>query len=56
MKYQGVDVEHPKIREYLKNFARQGVDKGEAARRVGMPFEIADKAYQEVKREKAGKR
>lgn len=48
----GVNVDHPRIREYGKNMAKQGMSKEEAAKRLGMPIEVVDKIYREAKEEK----
>ncbi len=52
MKYQGVDVDHPRIQEYAKNMAKQGRTVEEIAKVVGIPHEVAEKYKREVEREK----
>lgn len=47
--YKGVDVEHPTIREYVRNAAKQGWEKERAMKISGMPMEVVDKIYREVK-------
>jgi len=50
--YQGVDVEHPRIVEAIKNLAREGRSTDEIARIVGMPYEVVRKYEREVRRGK----
>lgn len=45
--YNGVSVEHPRIREYGRNMAKQGIPKEQAAKLLGMPREVVDKIYKE---------
>lgn len=45
--YSGVSVEHPQIKEAIKNCAKRGVDKDQAAKLVGMPREVVDRYYRE---------
>lgn len=52
MKYNGVDVNNPRIVEYIKSAAKQGKTKQEVMKLVGMPYEVVDKYFQEAKREK----
>ena len=47
-KYQGVDVQHPRIVEAIQVLAKQGKSTDEIARVVGMPHEVVDS----VKRQK----
>jgi hypothetical protein len=44
-KYNGVDVDHPTIVEYGRNMKRQGVSVEQAAKRLGVPHEVADRIY-----------
>ena len=48
----GVSVEHPTIREYIRNAAKQGFPKEHAMKITGMPMEVVDKHYREVKEQK----
>lgn len=50
--YKEVSVEHPRIREYTKQAAREGFSKEHAMKIVGMPMEVIDKYYKEVENEK----
>lgn len=50
--YDGVSVDNPTIRDYARNMARQGTKPEEAAKRLGMPKEVVDRIYKEVKEEK----
>jgi len=45
--YKGVSVEHPRVREYLKNCAKQGFSKEHAMKIVGVPMEVVDRVYKE---------
>lgn len=49
-KYQGVSVDHPSIVAAIENLARQGKEKMEIAKIVGMPYEVVDKHVQRVKK------
>src|SRR3972149_40147 len=42
-KYQGVDVDHPRIIEAVKNLVKAGKKTDEIARVVGMPHEVIRK-------------
>ena len=46
--YNGVSVDHPRIADALKNCAKQGMSKVEAAKIVGMPMEVVDRYYHEA--------
>lgn len=48
--YQGVDVEHPKIREYGKNMVKEGKSREEICRVLGMPHEVVEKIERDVKK------
>lgn len=50
--YAGVRVDHPDIVALIKNCARQRREKEEAQKLSGMPYEVVDRYYQEVAREK----
>ena len=39
-KYLGVDVDHPKVKEYAKNMLKGGKSVEETAKRIGMPHEV----------------
>lgn len=45
--YKGVSVEHPVIRDYIKNAKKQGFTKEHASKISGMPMEVVDKIYNE---------
>jgi len=49
-KANGVDVDHPTIRKYTENLAKKGVSKEEAQKIIGMPGEVIDRIYREVKK------
>ena len=49
MKYQGVDVDHPKIVEYIKNMVKKG-EKRETIVRVGVPHEVVESVERQVKK------
>jgi hypothetical protein len=51
MKYQGVDTDHPRIVEAIKNLAKLGRNKEDIQEIVGMPREIVDKYVNEFHRE-----
>ena len=48
--HNGVSVEHPTIREYIKNMAKKGEPKAHAMKVSGMPMEVVDKIYQDAKK------
>lgn len=50
--YAGVSVEHPSIRNMIKNAAKMGWTKEEAKKRSGMPMEVVDRYYREAEAEK----
>ncbi len=47
--YQGVDVEHPRIKEYAQNLIKQGRKREDIARIVGMPHEVIARIEREMK-------
>jgi hypothetical protein len=49
-KYNSVDVNHPRIQDFLKSCAQKGVTKDKAMKLAGMPAEVVDRAYQDVKK------
>lgn len=49
-KYQGVNVDHPRIVEATRNLLKQGVRKEEIVRIIGMPREVIDRIERETKR------
>lgn len=51
-KYNGVDVDNPQIVQHIKQMAKLGYSKEEAMKTSGMPYEVVDKYYQQVKDEK----
>jgi hypothetical protein len=56
MQYAGVDVDHPRIVEAIKALTKQGKEKAEIQKLVGMPYEVVDRhmraAREEMKRGK----
>ena len=50
--YQGVDVEHPRIVEAIKNLAKQEKQAVEISKIVGMPYEVVRKYMREEERKK----
>ena len=48
--YKGVNVNNPRIADFLKRCAKDGRDKAEAAKLSGMPNEVVDRYYQEAKK------
>ena len=52
MKYNGLDTDHPRVVEYIKSAAKQGKTKAEVMKLVGMPYEVVDKYFQQVKKDK----
>jgi hypothetical protein len=48
--HKGVSVEHPTIKEYVKNMAKKGESKEHAMKVSGMPMEVVDRIYHEVKK------
>lgn len=48
--YQGVDVEHPRIVEAVKNMTKQYKSVEEISRVVGMPYEVVRKYMREEER------
>ena len=45
--YSGVSVENPRIREYVRNCAKQGMSKEQAQKIIGMPREVIERYYKE---------
>jgi len=50
--YQGVDVEHPRIVEAVKNMTKQYKSAEEISKVVGMPYEVVRKYMREEERRK----
>jgi len=50
--YQGVDTEHPRIVEAVKNMTKQYKTAEEISRVVGMPYEVVRKYMREEERKK----
>jgi len=48
-KYQGVDVDHPRIIEAVKNLVKAGKKTDEIARVVGMPHEVIRKYERDIR-------
>lgn len=48
-KVEGVHVDHPTIKEYAKNFKKNGAPVEVAAKRLGMPKEVVERIYREAK-------
>ncbi len=48
--YQGVDVQNPKIREYIINMVKQDKSTEEIMRVVGMPAEVVEQVRRDVKK------
>ena len=49
-KYAGVDVDHPRIVEYIRNMLKQGEKKEKIAKVVGMPLEVVDRVERDFKK------
>ncbi len=51
MEYQGVDVEHPILKEYIDNFILKVGEKDDhkIAKRVGVPDEVVARRRRELK-------
>ena len=50
--YNGVDMEHPSIRNAIVNMTRQGADKVKIMRVVGVPAEVVDMYQKAMPKEK----
>lgn len=48
-KYNGVDVDHPRIVEATKNLIKQGKRREEVMKIIGMPHEVIQRIEREVK-------
>jgi len=50
--YQGVDVQHPRIKEYVQNMIKQEKSNVEIVKVVGMPHEVVEQIRRDMKRNK----
>ena len=48
--YQGVDVDHPRIVEFVKQATKNGLPKEQIAKLAGMPVEVVEKHQREQAR------
>lgn len=48
--YQGVDVQHPRIKEYVENLTKMGKKKEEIVKIVGVPHEVVESIQRQVKK------
>jgi hypothetical protein len=48
--FQGLDVDHPRIREAIETAAKRGYDKDKIQKVIGMPYEVVDRGVREAKR------
>lgn len=54
--FRGVDVEHPRIVEGIKELAKKGYSKDEAQKIIGMPREVIDREYRRAEEDRKKKR
>ena len=47
--YAGLDVDHPRIVDAIKQGAKRGMTKEQIQKVVGMPMEVVDKHFQNAK-------
>lgn len=48
-RYRGVEVDHPKIREYARNMIKKGDSTENVAKKIGMPHEVIKSIERDVR-------
>jgi len=49
-KVQGVSVDHPRIRDFIKGAAKQGRSREEIAKLSGQPLEVVDRHIRDARK------
>ena len=50
--YAGVDVQHPRIKEYVENLTKMGKKREEIVKIVGVPHEVVESIQTRLKNQK----